>query len=544
MKRKILTIVLSLAMLVTMMPAAAFAAATDSGRGTGSVPKVEKINGRYIIRTVDSTLEMYKQALRDAVDEKYVDVVKDKSEYSGEVWNKINAVYDAEMVHIDEADDANDLLEIVWIFMLPNDETAHALLTIDCLAGMTKDKINSKTSYKKIKSELLKKCKAEYESSYVKSDYNDFYWSSIQGDYALCIDKIKAIKNLDSYVDTLVFAAETELFDVDFDEGTIDEDNSDDLIDWDDLDDGDDYTPKSVLGVENVYFEYYGQNCTKEELKELKKCMGAYLDAYVNKQLKISDYDGNLTELQKVADGAKKQIADMYDGEEMLGVFTKACNKIEAATDIEMQFIDEYEEALLGDLLKLRNTYKKEDYSSENWEQLNSLFDTMTDEISSVIYRAELPVDVTAAAKKAADSVPTYKQELKALKSKYIKKLNSYIGNAKYKQAKVKPIVAKGKKAIKASAKLDEVKKIYKTYNSKARKTVKKYKITTTKVGKGTITKTKRVIYGKSATVKITPAAGYKISKVYIDGKKKKLKNSYTFKNVKKSHKIKVVFKK
>ena len=48
--------------------------------------------------------------------------------------------------------------------------------------------------------------------------------------------------------------------------------------------------------------------------------------------------------------------------------------------------------------------------------------------------------------------------------------------------------------------------------------------------------------YGESHTVKLKPAKGYKIKKVTIDGKKKKIKRKYTFNKVRKKHVVKVVF--
>ena len=56
------------------------------------------------------------------------------------------------------------------------------------------------------------------------------------------------------------------------------------------------------------------------------------------------------------------------------------------------------------------------------------------------------------------------------------------------------------------------------------------------------MSKSKMVKYGGKYTVKLQPKAGKRIKAVYIDGKKKKLKNSYTFRKVKKRHTIRVVF--
>lgn len=70
------------------------------------------------------------------------------------------------------------------------------------------------------------------------------------------------------------------------------------------------------------------------------------------------------------------------------------------------------------------------------------------------------------------------------------------------------------------------------------------FKITTSVVG-GTITKSPKVYWNKSKTIYYKPKAHYHISSIYVDGKKvsiTKYPTKYTFKNVKKVHKIKVNF--
>ena len=69
-------------------------------------------------------------------------------------------------------------------------------------------------------------------------------------------------------------------------------------------------------------------------------------------------------------------------------------------------------------------------------------------------------------------------------------------------------------------------------------------KKTTPKGDGGTITKSCYVKYGGKKTFKIAAKFGYEVKKVYVDGESVKIKPKYTFKNVKKKHTIKVVFKK
>ena len=70
----------------------------------------------------------------------------------------------------------------------------------------------------------------------------------------------------------------------------------------------------------------------------------------------------------------------------------------------------------------------------------------------------------------------------------------------------------------------------------------KTYKITTSKSGKGIVTKSASVRYQANKTIYFKPAKGYKVSKVLVDGKKIKSTSKYTFRNVRKAHKVKVYF--
>ena len=70
----------------------------------------------------------------------------------------------------------------------------------------------------------------------------------------------------------------------------------------------------------------------------------------------------------------------------------------------------------------------------------------------------------------------------------------------------------------------------------------KTYKITASKKGKGSITATGSVKYNDTKIIKIKAAKGYKLSKLYVDGKKVKNVKKYTFRHVNKKHSIKAVF--
>ena len=64
-----------------------------------------------------------------------------------------------------------------------------------------------------------------------------------------------------------------------------------------------------------------------------------------------------------------------------------------------------------------------------------------------------------------------------------------------------------------------------------------------TRAGKGgKITRSKTVTYGKSVLIKIKTNKKYKISKLYIDGKRVKKRKKIKFKNISANHSVRVYF--
>ena len=139
-------------------------------------------------------------------------------------------------------------------------------------------------------------------------------------------------------------------------------------------------------------------------------------------------------------------------------------------------------------------------------------------------------------------AVKTYAAQLKEYKAECVKDLRAFLGEKKYNQVKVKKYVAGGTKLINAAKTFEAVDTVYERYMTALEKTIYTFRITVAKVGKGAVTKTGTVKYGANYTVKMIPNAGYRIKSIVVDGKKVKLTNAYTFKNVTKAHTIKVTF--
>ena len=164
------------------------------------------------------------------------------------------------------------------------------------------------------------------------------------------------------------------------------------------------------------------------------------------------------------------------------------------------------------------------------------------EDIYSAEFKNQIGTKFMKEVEKNFKEVPTLASELKEAKKLTSDTLKKYLGNKKYNQTKAKKLVNEGLKKINSAKTPDDVYALCDKYVTALEKTVNVYKISVTKSGKGSVTKSATVKYGKNFTVKIVPAAGFKIKSIVVDGKKVKLTNAYTFKKVTKVHSIKVTF--
>lgn len=553
MKKKILLVAISLALTFTLVPCTS-SGASFNPEIKSQKPAYEKVNGGYIITNVRSTLDMYKQVLLDMLDETYELYVKDESDYLPQVWKLINNISEKEEEHIRNADSADELLEASFLFMIPNPESMAAFNKIQNLGSLTKDVVKKESDYKTLKKQLKTYVKNS-EGFYDRNAYNDYYWSIIENNYAEVLAEVEAISSLEDYADAYAMAMDYGLYSENpLGEGEnavgsfrkVNKSIKDYIAAEDEGDEDGDNEYYDFYPVDIFYIDFYGGVYAEFEMDELRENLNLFLDVYINKQLAISGYDQKTDELSKMVESAKTRMAKMYDAEEMYSEAVNTYLKLVKITGIEMQTInDNMMNDLRDEIDSLFKKYNKEDYSVQNWAIMEEAYYIVRNSIEyEYVFRAQLPVDITGTLKKKLDSVPKYDKELKQLKSSYIKELKAYKGNKRYNQKKVEAIVNEGINKIKEASTIEDVENLYFTYFIKAEKTVKKYKITTSKEGKGVITKTKAVQYGQSVTIKISPSPGYKISKVVVDGKRKKLKNKYVFNDINANHKIKVIFSK
>ena len=557
MKKKLLILTIIFGLIITIMPRTVYAA---NNRTLNQKALTEKHKFKYKkptkaqIKAVGSTDEYYRQLVLETIDEMYFSSLEIK--YAPHIKVLIDQKYESLSDEINSYENMSDHLIIFSFlgmeFAAMDAELTQKLYSLDTLVQLDISKVDEDTDYEDFKDRVLEYIDEAFgcyeEESY---KYNDYYYSIITG------DKEEAKSTLSDPSDWLEMADELGKARASLEYYSVFEDFSYSLDlnvycpydeDEDYEDDWDDYYDnteeiKEALGVTEIPEFYVGQNVyTNEEIAVIKEALKTYIDVYVNRQLVDND------EISSLAEEVINQIDDNDNVDEIVSLYENNMEKFQKISGVEYKV---YTEAKYK-----RNVKKLKEFSdiyldSKKYYEYGGMLtnENILNIASELIYyysrlyEAEIPSDFMDRVKALLDETPTYAQELKTTKANLVKDLKTYLNNKKYNQTKVKSIVNAGVKAINSETDIDEVYNVYAEYVEKAEKTVYKFKITTSKVGKGTITKSATVKYGNSYTVKIKPNVGYKISAIYVDGKKVKLTEKYTFKKVTKKHTIKVIFK-
>lgn len=559
-KKKLLIFTIVLTLLITFVPSTANAA---NNKVLNQKRMAERQKFRLVkptkaqIKAVGSELEYYKQLALDDVDSVYFSTSEHK--YSSEIKTIIDSYYNSLSDEINSFDSESDLLEgMISFFGMPipiyKESVMRKLYTLDTLVLLDKAKIKD-LSYDEFASDASTALENGFGCySNYKNLYNTYYGSIIQG------DKVSAQKPLENVTDWLSLAealAQSRILVSNYDElySFAEYLDTELYCESDDYDDDDyDYDDEEVylaeeLGINTAPSIYIGQRIyTNDEIDVAKEGFKIYIQNYIDRQLETANYplDDYLTDIRSdVVD----EIETSTNVDEIVSLYERTMEQLVKYTGVEYK---DYNNARYKRLVKkmeeLRKTYTDEaTYSEYGIYQNEDLIDRAEQLVDSAyIYKdVEVPAneDLIARLTSLLDETLTYSEELKQLKADYIAELKAYKNNKKYNQSKVVPIVNEGVKKIIAAKTIEDVLDLYDTYYEKAEATIYKFKITTTKVGKGTISKSATIKYGNSYTVKIKPTVGYKISAIYVDGKKVKLTEKYTFKNVTKKHAIKVVFK-
>ncbi len=572
MKRKLLALILSVAVMIAFVPSGVFAKATIDGKAdsdsvvnsTKTYKHIKtKTKGipKYTIKIADTDFDEIRQEVVEYLQE-YYGLVKDEDRYNPDVYKEIKTIYDSEMEFINSSTSVEDITTQGLFGLTLTERTGMALEMIEILSDYTLR--NGYSDLPTVISESKNRTKDVF-SAYKKADYNTYYWEIISSKKDEFLESFDKIPNADSEINKL-YSGLTGYAECALIESEMREYAPDGY--FEDEDDG--FEVVIYVGEEGAdYFDllYDHWVYSNEDLKQgrmsafesLKSFAYELEDLYAEKNPK--DKKG----LKKLKKENEEFLLDIdskmdkaYTAEDILEIIDEAYEYMYQES-VEIEKLDEKVQPTYGDVIRLQTAiddlaqnYIKTNYSEKKWAEIESLFDEeMYRAADSLTYTKEQAAtketrkaardEYVLSIKKKADKI------LNKIQEPYYNKLaKAYKGKAKYDKNKVSKLLAKASDELSKYTSKSDLKKVYDTYKAKLDKALSEFKITTSVKGKGTISPTKKVQYGKNYTVKFKAKKGYKIQSVKVDGKKvskrKIKKSSYTFKNVKKAHKIVVTF--
>ena len=500
-RRKYIAVITAIAMLLALIPSVSFAGETAGGdTAVGQTwshtydsdgkpfPAMDRHTGRNTPKIMQDQLEALKQDAINDVTACYEYVIHPKTQYCDAIWQEIQDLCNSV---IDEIDSCTTFADIY---------TAHDVgcEALTAIGKLTKKyvKTGGAEELSSFKTEKVNALNNIYKEK-SKAAYTPYYNDIIEDQHY--IGRVN-IKNAASFTEAMM--AYTRAYQL-----ISESPNAKEFAQY----------------VKNAKAE-----CKEEVIKPLVKSDYTKGDWKIitdtfNEQMKVLDKLESLEEIDELC----------Y---ELFYIIFQAIPVNEKySSSLAMQYY-----FMLTDAL---DEYDPADYTSSGYDKLWEIAGDAEDAMDCAMtnYAEKAIVDRAIENMK---KVPTYKEELKALKKKLCKKLDKYVGSKKYVQKKVRPIVKTGKKAINKCTTIGDANRTFRKYNKKALATIKKFRIKSHAGKGGTITKSKTVKYGSKAVFKIKAKKKYKISELRVDGKKVKIVKKYTFKNVKKNHTIKVKFKK
>lgn len=562
MKKKLITLTVVFALLLSVFPVNIFAEDTQPEKkyDLEKPHQKNKINfsikkpTKSQIKAVGSELEYYKQMFLEIVDSYYYDFdpnatyegfMKECYESYLDITNYINNATTIDNLIPEETDLLGSVSDSFY-------EKLMIMLEFSKLSNVYDENKTYIENFKSFKINSQKQQKMIFDCL-EEDSFNEYYKSMITG---AKITTYQDIKNAENYkqlasakANLISFIANNinEGFDLDYSGITEDYCSSefyqyyvgDNYIYYDTniFDELDIFPITKYNFSEKVIYN-------KEEANVIKKTYNRYLYVYVKRQLtKEGLYN---EEVENIYNSTINKINKSISVEEAVYYCLQAINQIEEITGSTYKDIsDRKRNEISTKIGELDEKYTKEEnlYSEDNYMIITDTIFVIEEFVNFYnIKDAELPADLIGNLNTYLDKIPTKEEELKMAKERYIKYLNNFRNNVKYNQAKVVPIINEGIKLINNATTIEKARSIYITYYNKAKATIKKFNIKTSKVGNGYITSSKIAKYGTSVSISIKPKTGYKIGKIYVDGKRVKITTKYTFKNITKNHTIKAVF--
>lgn len=562
MKKKLITLTVVFALLLSVFPVNIFAEDTQPEKkyDLEKPHQKNKLNfsikkpTKSQIKAVGSELEYYKQEFLEIVDSYYYDFdpnatyegfMKECYESYLDITNYINNATTIDNLIPEETDLWGSVSDSFY-------EKLMIMLEFSKLSNVYDENKTYIENFKSFKINSQKQQKMIFDCL-EEDSFNEYYQSMITG---AKITTYQDIKNAENYkqlasakANLISFIANNinEGFDLDYSGITEDYCSSEFYQYY--VGDNYIYYNTDVFNVLDVFpITKYNFSekviYNKEEANVIKKTYNRYLYVYVKRQLtKEGLYN---EEVENIYNSTINKINKSISVEEAVYYCLQAINQIEEITGSTYKDIsDRKRNEISTKIGELDEKYTKEEnlYSEDNYMIITDTIFVIEEFVNFYnIKDAELPSDLIGNLNTYLDKIPTKEEELKMAKERYIKYLNNFRNNVKYNQTKVVPIINEGIKLINNATTIEKARSIYITYYNKAKATIKKFNIKTSKVGNGYITSSKIAKYGTSVSISIKPKTGYKIGKIYVDGKRVKITTKYTFKNITKNHTIKAVF--
>lgn len=446
--------------------------------------------------------------------------------YSKDVWDELSSIYSDAIARINKATDDDDLIQGSFM-LLPAQYYIDACRKIIALGEM-----NSQIfpNGKKDIPDGKKRKKKEIESyfrDFKKKSYNSFYWGNIrQKRYSL----LKQLENVKTFSDFSRVNQDFGMINVVSTSTTEEEFSADDKG-------GVKVGGREVIALNWVY--------TKSEVKKLKKAILEWSGPYVAKVTKKLKKN-KAGKIRKWKKEFERKTRKDYDVDSMMDRYEAFEEKVE----IEIgniakggEFVDVAEvERCKNRLYTEYMRYRISDYSEKNWGKITDIYSASIFKLENITMQRELKDSIWKKAIGDMKKVPTKVPELKKKKIRYIKILKGLLRSPRYNKKKLKSIVTKAVARIKKTKDVDKIDEIFTAYELKTEKSIKTFRIKVKKVGAGKASGSKTVRYGSSFKVVLAPFAGHRISEVRIDGKSVKLKSRYEFNNIRKSHKLSIIF--
>lgn len=521
MKNKILALVLAITIAFSVLPTA-FAA--NIGSTTEKLKRTESFGKGKVISHVNDDVVYLKQALVELLDES-MSYFKGPDYYYIGVWREAQQLYKDEVNRIYSLNSLKDLVVDSFFGYMPNETTMEVAMKIEGLSNLNKTIVKSNKDLKTISDEFKSDTLADI-ALMRRADYNDYYWDKIVDYKTQFLNDVAGIKTFSDYIEV---------------ENTWEYFFENDEIDFEDMD----LEELLEYGMDFADFfdkEFYSKNELSSYTEFLEVGLYVMLDS-----LDEQGYDVYTDKVYTIIDNFVSSVGKIQYIEGISKEYNKTVSKLAAAVGFEVG--GDREPATVSVKKRMQKridalyfSYNFRNYSDEMWGVMTEIYEDASSVVSAAEYKDQIDEKFYKSVAAEMKEIRTYAQQLKEEKAVAIEALREYLGNKKYNQTKVKALVNEGTKKINAATDLYDVYDICEAYLAKLEKTVNIYKITVSKSGKGAVTKTANVKYGSNFTVKIVPAAGYKIKSIVVDGKKVKLTNNYTFKKVVKAHTIKVTF--